>query len=435
MLQNTIMKVIQSKKINAFGGLNFVHDLLDQVGIATILQSNLPKLPAQSKYEWHDIFSTFLSIYFCGGSCIEDSNTILKNHFGPNPFFNLCSPDTILKRFKSLRKEDKYCRTPRGIVEHQYNHNEDLYMVNIDLLKSLGVFAEHQVVLDYDNTIVFTEKSESKMTYKKAYGFQPGVCIVNEQNILFVENRNGNSDAKSFQHNTLQRMFDGLSKQNVGSKFIFRADAASHQFEVFETIEKNDCTFFIGARNSYVEKCFSTVEHWEKCTEGGQEIWIGETTYTPFLRRYKKEKEPKQYRLLVKRKSNKTGQINAITQDNYDYRAIVTNDFDKDLKQAIEFYNRRGAAEKQFDIMKNDFGWSNPPFSLLSENCVFMYFSAICRNLYNTVIQTFAKRYKNVCSTHRMKRLIFTFITKPAIWVKRARQWHLKIYGKLQLRV
>ena len=101
MLQNTIMKVIQSKKINAFGGLNFVHDLLDQVGIATILQSNLPKLPAQSKYEWHDIFSPFLSIYFCGGSCIEDSNTILKNHFGPNPFFNLCSPDTILKRFKS----------------------------------------------------------------------------------------------------------------------------------------------------------------------------------------------------------------------------------------------------------------------------------------------------------------------------------------------
>jgi len=33
MLENTMMKVIQSKKINAFGGLNFVHDLLDQVGM------------------------------------------------------------------------------------------------------------------------------------------------------------------------------------------------------------------------------------------------------------------------------------------------------------------------------------------------------------------------------------------------------------------
>lgn len=435
MLQNTIMKVIQSKKIDAFGGLNFVHDLLEQIGITSLLESGLPLLPSQSTYKWHDIFSSFLSIYFCGGNCIEDSKTILKNHFGSNPFFKLCSPDTILKRLKSLSVEDKYCQSPRGLINHQYNHNESLYLLNIDVLKSLGVFAENEIVLDYDNTIVFTEKSDAKNTYKKAYGYQPGVCIVNEQNILFVENRNGNSSASVFQNNTLQRMFDGLSKRNVASKFVFRADAASHQFEVVETLEQNNCLFFIGARNSYVEKCFNTVQKWEKLTEEGQDVWVGETTYTPFLKRYKNGKQAKQYRLLVQRKPNKTGQINAITGDAFVYRAVITNDFEKDLKQAMQFYNRRGAAEKQFDIIKNDFGWANLPFSVLNENCVFMYFSSICRNLYNTVILTFAKRYKYVNSTDRMKRFVFTFITKPAVWVKRARQWHLKIFGQLHLRI
>jgi len=47
MLQNTIMKIIQSKKIDAFGGLNFVHDLLEQIGITSLLESGLPVLPSQ----------------------------------------------------------------------------------------------------------------------------------------------------------------------------------------------------------------------------------------------------------------------------------------------------------------------------------------------------------------------------------------------------
>lgn len=429
------MKILKSKKINAFGGLNFVHNYLQQIGIDAILEYYLPPLASQSKFSWGDIFSTFLSIYYCGGTCIEDSKTILQDHFGANPYFKLTSPDTILRRFKSLKSEDEFCRTPRGTVEHKFNHNKLLNHLNIAILKSLGVFAEHELVLDYDNTIAFTEKSDCKITYKKAYGYQPGVCLVNQTNVLFVENRNGNSGAKDFQAETLQRMFDTLRQQNIAAKYIFRADAASHQYEVFNTLENNNCLFFIGARNSYVEKRFSAVNQWIKVKEGEHDLWIGETTYTPFIKRYTKGQLPKEYRLLVKRKPNKNGQINAITGDAFDYRAIITNDFEKDLKPAIEFYNQRGGAEKQFDILKNDFGWSNLPFSCLAENCVFMYFSAICRNLYNTIILTFSKRYNNVSPTSRMKRFIFTFITKPAVWIKRARQWYLRIYGEIHLRV
>ena len=65
------MKLLYSKNINAFGGLNFVHDHLQQIGVKTIIEDNLPVLAAQSRYGWNDIFSSLLSIYYCGGNRIE----------------------------------------------------------------------------------------------------------------------------------------------------------------------------------------------------------------------------------------------------------------------------------------------------------------------------------------------------------------------------
>jgi len=429
------MKILTSRRINAFGGLNFVHDHLKNLSLADKLKYHLPLLPAQSTFLWHDVFSTFLSIYFCGGDCIEDAKTILKDHFGENPYFKPCSPDTILRRLKMLSAPSYYCKTPRGEVEHTYNHNSLLYALNIEVLKLCEAFKGEHVVLDYDNTIVFTEKQDSRMTYKRDYGYQPGVCLLNEDSVLFVENRNGNSDAKSFQDKTLQRMFDGLSEQNITNKFKFRADAASYQYAVIQTLEQNACSFYIGARNSYVEHLFKGINNWKKVEEKGEQKWIGECMYTPFIKHYKKGQLPKQYRLLVKRKLNKTGQTNILTGDAYEYRAIITNDSETENQEAVAFYNQRGAAEKQFDILKNDFGWAKLPFSKLEQNCVFMYFAGICRNLYKRIIQTIAKRFKNIRPTDRMKRFVFAFITKPAVWVKKSRQWHLRIYGELHLRV
>ncbi|MBK8081531.1 MAG: transposase [Saprospiraceae bacterium] len=95
------------------------------------------------------------------------------------------------------------------------------------------------------------------------------------------------------------------------------------------------------------------------------------------------------------------------TNESYDYHAIVTNDFSSSLDEAIKCYNRRGACEKQFDILKNDFGWNYLPFSNLSKNTVFLYFGAICRNLYNVVISNLSKVYKNVNIHYRDETFYF----------------------------
>jgi hypothetical protein len=423
------MKVVYSKKINAFGGLNFVHQELEHLRIGHFLNQSFPSLSAQSKYDWKDVFYSFLSIFYTGGEVIEDAHTILARQLDFSPWFKLCSPDTIIRRFKHLVHSDNYCKTKRGEVQHHLNFNPILSSLNLKLLKKLGVFNK-EVILDYDNTIIYTEKEDAKMTYKRNYGYQPGVCFVNNQYPLYIENRNGNSDAKAFQTQTLQRMFDLLTTQKIKRIDKIRMDAASYQFDVIELVEQKVDHFYIGARNSYVDKYFHRITNWKETIDSiGEVIEVGSINFTPFTRYYKAGTAPKEYRLLVKRKKNHTGQINILTQDDYEYRAVVSNDFKCNAEQGLKFYYKRGKVEKEFDILKNDFGWAKPPFSQLGQNTVFLYFSAICRNLYNVIIRRLALKTKLVKINFRMKRLIFSFISVPAKWFRQSKKWKLRVYG------
>jgi hypothetical protein len=96
--------------------------------------------------------------------------------------------------------------------------------------------------------------------------------------------------------------------------------------------------------------------------------------------------------LIVKRKPTDDGQLNLFTQDHYEYRAILTNNTQWTASEIAQFYNHRGYIEKRFDMLKNDFGWNNMPFSILKQNTVFLYLTAICRNLYHNIIRYFSEK-------------------------------------------
>lgn len=428
------MKILKSTEISAFGGINFVFKYLEDISIEKTLTKNLPELCNQSKYKWKDILYSLLSIYLCGGDCIEDLHTHLKGHFKNNPFMNLPSPDRVLDRLKELSQETEYCKTERGNVLHEYNTNAKLFQLNISLLKNLGTFKSKEITLDYDNTIIFNEKSDSKMTYKRDYGYQPGVCTINEEQVLYVENRNGNSDAKAFQSETLNRIFNQLNANKIKKVDHFRADAASYQHDVIKILHENVKWFYIGCRNSYIEKYFSKITRWEECESASDGMMeVGEILITPFVKQAKGQKiQPKEYRLVVKRKQRKDKQINLFTQDAYEYRAILTNNFAYTAIEVACFYNHRGNMERQFDILKNDFGWNNMPFSNLKSNTVFLYMTAICRNIYTKIITHFSSISKYLKPTFRVKKFLFRFIILPAKWIKKARQIHLRIYSQAQ---
>ncbi len=424
------MKVLKSAPISSFGGINFVFDQLKVLDLEACLTSHLPNVGKMSSYGWSDVFNSLLSVYFCGGDCIEDLQTHLRPHFEANPFVKLPSSDTVLRRLSQLSNPEESTRTKRGTVDHRYSVNDDLLSLNIAVLKKLNQLEDDSLTMDYDNTIIFNEKKDSQMTYKKNPGYQPGVCMVNSNYVLALENRGGNSDAKSFQNQTLRRVFDQMEKQGVPKIENFRADAASYQFDVVKLVEKHTRNFYIGCRNSYVEKYFSQVEEWDRLNID-EAMEVGEIMITPFKKEYKKGATPVSYRLIVKRSPCLSKQIDLITQDAYQYRAILTNNQTLTAREVALFYNQRGMMEKQFGILKNDFGWQKLPFSALNKNTVFLYFTAIISNLYNYLVTIFSEKVKGLKPTHRIKRFIFTIIMIPAKWVKQGGQYKLRVYSEV----
>ena len=116
--------------------------------------------------------------------------------------------------------------------------------------------------------------------------------------------------------------------------------------------------------------------------------------------------------------------------DSFTYRAIATNDYISTNKEVIEYYNQRGAAEKIFDEMNNDFGWKKLPFSFLQENTVYMLLTAMCRNFYLIILEKIAQKVDFVKSSFRLKKFIFRFMTVPYKWISRGRQKTLKLFTK-----
>ena len=102
LLNNTGMKVINSSPVSSFGGLNFVIKEAIDLKIKELINTSLPTLANQSKYNWFDLIMSYWSAFFCGGDCAEDLAINLKEGLQNNPFIQIPSPDRVLNRIKSL---------------------------------------------------------------------------------------------------------------------------------------------------------------------------------------------------------------------------------------------------------------------------------------------------------------------------------------------
>jgi len=183
------MKVLNSSPISSFGGINFVLEEFVKLGIDKVLVKSLPDLPAQCQYSWPDIFFTYWSLLLCGGDCAEDVSINLKNGFRNNPFLKVPSPDRLLDRLKELAEPVESFKKNKSQVDNEFSINTKLNELNLKILKKISPVSNKEIVLDYDNTFIFADKSDAKRTYKKEFGYCPGVGIIGN-NIVYVENRN-----------------------------------------------------------------------------------------------------------------------------------------------------------------------------------------------------------------------------------------------------
>lgn len=427
------MKVVKSAHLNPFGGINFVLEALIDKGLDDLLESSLPPLASQSKYSWKDIFFSYWSIPFCGGDCAEDIAINLKSSLERNPYINVPSPDRLLERLKELSEPSDWFKKKQSQVANQFSINNVLSELNVKLLKKISCFNNKQTVLDYDNTFIFTGKSDAKRTYKKENGYCPAVGIIGS-NVVYVENRNGNCGPHTLQEETLERMFTLLAEQGIKVD-VFRADSASYQFLVVSVLNKFVDKFFIKAKvNPGVSQAISTIDNWRKVEIDGRSVYRGSTIYTPFEQRARKANKSEliePYRLVVTKEERADGQINMLTGEAFNYSPILTNDFEKSEDEIARFYNARGEKEREFDTLKNDFLWNKMPYSKLEQNTVFLIVMAICRNIYHYIITTFAKVYQGLSAKFRIKKFIFRFISIPAKWIRTSRTWKLRLYGNL----
>jgi hypothetical protein len=73
-------------------------------------------------------------------------------------------------------------------------------------------------------------------------------------------------------------------------------------------------------------------------------------------------------------------------------------------------YNKRGFAERQFDFMKNDFGWRLPPFMRLNQNTVFLIAAALANNIYRGILNSFKEKLPALKETFRVNKFRTVFI-------------------------
>jgi len=428
------MKILKSDTISPFGGYNFIIEELDKQGVDKLLLKNLPALALQSKYGWKDLIYNLWGIYFCGGDSIEDLSINLKGAYGNNPRIKSPSPDRVLDRLKELAMPVSRFTTPRGKrIVHEFGINDQLNRLNIKLIKKLKLLKTTDLVLDYDNTILYTRKEDAAMTYKKEFGYCPGVGIIGNK-IIYVENRNGNSAAANLQEDTLERMFLLLKEQNIKVD-KFRADGASYKLSILSMLRKNTNKIYIRANMSEpLIKAITNIKNWKKISIDGEIANRGSIEFTPFISIAKRNNQMEllsSYRLVVTKIKRIDGQSNLFSKEPYNYHAILTNDHAMTNDEVVFFYNQRGAIEKEFDVLKNDFGWKRLPFSKLENNTVFLILTAMCRNIYSFIIQTFATKSKFLSAHYRIKKFIFRFICIPAKWIRQSRQWKLRVYGEI----
>ncbi len=389
-----ITKITNSaKKVNPFGGIFFVINDLKKKGLSKLIDSHLGKRVKQAKYSYSDIILNWTYCNLCGAERLEDIEKLRESLD-----MKLPSHDALGTVMKSFATKTEIITKEK---DHQFNIHKPLNNLMVDTSLKLGLLnKKERYTLDYDNTIIEAKKYDSTKTYIHSFGYQPGVSFIDKIPV-YIEGRNGNSNASYKLTETIQRTMEILDKKGIKIK-RFRSDAAASQLKLMRYLEGREIEFFIRYRKSkdLVGLLKYSPLKWKDMTIGDRPYQVVSIDSAEL------ERPEHSYRLVVTRYK---------VHGEYSYRGIITNNNEMSDQDVIYFYNKRGAIERNFDDLKNNFNWHRLPFSFLNENTVFMIISAITSIIYQYLIGKFSKKVDFVKVKDRLKNFIFHFIMCSAI--------------------
>ena len=369
-------------------------------------------------YQYSEILRSLMCVYFCGGTCIEDVSRHLMPYLSQHPTLRTCSSDTILRSIEELTEDNISYLSDQG-RSYDFNPAEKLNGLLLNALLETGQLAEAgEYDLDFDHQFIETEKYDSKPTYKKFKGYGPGVAVVNDL-IVGIENRDGNTNVRFRQRETLERIFVRLESKGLKINRA-RMDCGSCSEEIVETVGKHCRHFYIRANRcaSLYDEIFS-LRGWHTEEINGQAFELNSILVEKW--------KGKVFRLVIQRQRRTDGELD-IWEGEYTYRCILTNDHVSSTREIVEFYNLRGGKERIFDEMNNGFGWARLPKSFMAENTVFLLLTALIRNFYKFLMDRLDTKAFGLKRNSRIKAFVFKFISVPAKWIRTARRYELNIY-------
>ena len=116
-------------------------------------------------YQYSEIIRSLMSVYYCGGSCVEDVTSHLMRHLSYNPTLRTCSSDTILRAIKELTQENISYTSDKGKT-YDFNTADKLNTLLVNALVSTGELNEVESYdVDFDHQFLETEKYDAKPSH------------------------------------------------------------------------------------------------------------------------------------------------------------------------------------------------------------------------------------------------------------------------------
>ena len=361
---------IKSEKLTPFGGIFSIMEQFDSM-LSTVIDSTLGQRCSSSiGYQYSEIVRSLMSVYFCGGTCVEDVTSHLMRHLSYHPTLRTCSSDTILRAIKELTQDNISYTSDQGKT-YDFNTADRLNTLLVNALVSTGELKEmEEYDVDFDHQFLETEKYDAKPTYKKFLGYRPGVYVIGDQ-VVYIENSDGNTNVRFHQADTHKRFFSLLESNSIRVN-RFRADCGSCSQEIVSEIGKHCKYFYIRAnRCSSLYNDIFALRGWKTEEINGIQFELNSILVEKW--------EGKHYRLVIQRQRRTNGELD-LWEGEYTYRCILTivfdktsaegksrsvctmprrendcceetNDYDSSTRDIVEFYNLRGGKERVFDDM------------------------------------------------------------------------------------
>ena len=254
-------------------------------------------------------------------------------------------------------------------------------------------------ILDADSTMVTTCGNQEASAYIHHYqenGYHP--LIINEYHsklLLSSLLRTGSAYSSNGIIEELEQIFTQLN--NTGN-IRFRGDSAFYRRDLFKYLENNQVTYYIRVKNfkknireSIMDMVINQVD-WNDFDY--TEPYYGEYTF--------QINKTKKRRIVYKAFHLEKGGILQLVPMVY---CIITNDFEKSPKEAMDFYEARGNSENFTKELKDDFNGGNPSHKEFVKNEMDFLISSLAYNLYHVFQQTILEEKDQTIrmNTYRLK--------------------------------